>query len=62
MIEEAAGTSMYESKRDDTAKLIEKKDTKIKEISEVRITSTLASYRRPNFNYAFWRWILIKIL
>lgn len=35
MIEEAAGTSMYESKRDDTAKLIEKKDTKIKEISEV---------------------------
>lgn len=43
MIEEAAGTSMYESKRDDTAKLIEKKDSKINEISMVRITMNLTT-------------------
>lgn len=35
MIEEAAGTSMYETKREDTAKMMEKKDTKIQEINEV---------------------------
>lgn len=31
MIEEAAGTSMYETKREATTKLIEKKDAKVKE-------------------------------
>lgn len=36
MVEEAAGTSMYESKRDHTNKLIEKKDFKLKEIDTVR--------------------------
>lgn len=35
MIEEAAGTSMYESKREQTNKLIEKKDSKLKEIEAV---------------------------
>lgn len=35
MVEEAAGTSMYESKRDHTNKLIEKKDFKLKEIDTV---------------------------
>lgn len=37
MIEEAAGTSMYETKRDETQKLIEKKDSKLKEIDAVSI-------------------------
>lgn len=33
MIEEAAGTSMYETKREETNRMIEKKDGKIKEIN-----------------------------
>lgn len=35
MIEEAAGTSMYESKRDETNKLLERKDGKMNEISSL---------------------------
>lgn len=35
MIEEAAGTSMYESKRDETNKVIAKKDSKLSEIDTV---------------------------
>lgn len=35
MVEEAAGTSMYESKRDQTNKLIEKKDAKLNEMDAV---------------------------
>lgn len=37
MVEEAAGTSMYESKRDQTNKLIEKKDAKLSEMDAVSI-------------------------
>lgn len=36
MIEEAAGTKMYESKKISSLKLIEKKDSKLKEINEVK--------------------------
>lgn len=39
MIEEAAGTSMYETKREDTAKLMATKDGKINEINHVSKTS-----------------------
>lgn len=35
MIEEAAGTSMYEHKRDQTNKVIERKDAKLREIEAV---------------------------
>lgn len=38
MIEEAAGTSMYEKKRDQTNQLIEKKDSKLNEIDSVSCT------------------------
>ena len=35
MIEEAAGTRMYESKKQTAQKTIEKKDAKLKEINDV---------------------------
>lgn len=35
MIEEAAGTSMYEAKREVSMKMIEKKDTKLLELNNV---------------------------
>ena len=37
MIEEAAGTRMYESKKLSAQKTIEKKESKLKEIETVRI-------------------------
>ena len=36
MLEEAAGTRMYESKKSSAQKTIEKKDNKLKEIEVVR--------------------------
>ena len=39
MIEEAAGTRMYESKRASAQKTIEKKDNKLKEIEVVSVVS-----------------------
>lgn len=35
MVEEAAGTKMYESKKNNAVKLIEKKDSKLSEIIDV---------------------------
>ena len=35
MIEEAAGTRMYENKKEASLKTIEKKDSKLKEINDV---------------------------
>lgn len=35
MIEEAAGTRMYENKKTDAQRLIEKKDGRMREIKEV---------------------------
>lgn len=35
MIEEAAGTSLYEKKREQTTAVIEKKDSKLKEMDAV---------------------------
>lgn len=40
MIEEASGTSLYETKREQTTKVIEKKDSKLKEMESVRIHHT----------------------
>lgn len=39
MIEEAAGTRMYENKKEAALKTIEKKDSKLKEINDVWISS-----------------------
>jgi structural maintenance of chromosome 2 len=36
MLEEAAGTRMYETKRTNALKTLEKKDTKVAEINKVR--------------------------
>lgn len=41
MIEEAAGTRMYESKRSSAQKTIEKKDNKLKEIEVVSKTAVV---------------------
>jgi len=38
MIEEAAGTRLYESKKEAAQKTIQKKDMKLKEIDTVRTT------------------------
>lgn len=43
MVEEAAGTSMYESKRDQTNKLIEKKDAKLNEMDAVSVKKIILS-------------------
>ena len=40
MIEEAAGTRMYESKRTAAQRTIEKKDSKLREIDTVRTHSS----------------------
>ncbi len=40
MIEEAAGTRMYESKRASAQRTIEKKDSKLKEIEVVSYSNT----------------------
>merc|ERR1711872_118492 len=48
MIEEAAGTRMYESKKQLAEKIIEKKDTKLREINNIleeEINPTLAKLR-----------------
>lgn len=44
MIEEASGTSLYETKREQTTKVIEKKDSKLKEmesVSEAKFSGTV---------------------
>jgi len=41
MIEEAAGTRLYESKKEAAQKTIEKKDAKLKEIDSVIFFSSL---------------------
>lgn len=46
MVEEAAGTSMYESKRDQTNKLIEKKDAKLNEMDAVSNTINIQFYHK----------------
>lgn len=55
MVEEAAGTSMYESKRDQTNKLIEKKDAKLSEMDAV-------SEKFTNKIKSSGRWLIVEIL
>ena len=43
MIEEAAGTKMYESKKQQAQKTIEKKDAKLKEINDVCLLSAFVN-------------------
>lgn len=43
MIEEAAGTSMFEDKKDKAVKTMAKKEKRLDEIQEVRLFSVLAS-------------------
>jgi len=43
MIEEAAGTRLYESKKEAAQKTIEKKDAKLKEIDSVMLSTVFCS-------------------
>merc|ERR1712088_500379 len=54
MIEEAAGTMMYESKKQQAQKTIEKKDQKLREINDIlneEITPTLAKLKEERSTY-----------
>lgn len=45
MVEEAAGTRMYEAKKQAAQKTIEKKDAKLRELNDVRfLTYSLNNY------------------
>lgn len=46
MLEEAAGTRMYESKRAAAQKTIEKKDSKLKEIDAVSVQKNFSTMQR----------------
>lgn len=57
MIEEAAGTRMYEMKKLAAQKTIEKKQTKVDEINKIlaeEITPTLEKLRKERANYQQW--------
>lgn len=55
MIEEAAGTKLYESKRESAKRTIEKKDAKLQEMDSVRSSGNKSSNNsidfRMNINY-----------
>lgn len=57
MIEEAAGTRMFEMKKQSALKTIAKKDTKVAEIQKVlmeEITPTLENLRKERTHYMTW--------
>jgi structural maintenance of chromosome 2 len=57
MIEEAAGTRMFEMKKQSALKTIQKKDKKVEEITKVlneEITPTLDNLRRERTEYTKW--------
>merc|ERR1719420_2489325 len=57
MLEETAGTKMYETKKQQSEKLIEKKDLKVKEISDIlqkEIQPTLEKLATERQNYLKW--------
>jgi len=58
MIEEAAGTRLYESKKEAAQKTIEKKDAKLKEIDSV-ICSVVCSVL-ADLEMAFSKWIILR--
>ena len=53
MIEEAAGTRMYEAKKIQAVKTIEKKEEKVKEINDIlsEVTHTLNKLREKRTRY-----------
>lgn len=53
MIEEAAGTSLYEKKREQTTQIIEKKDTKLKEMDCVSIECGRLAFLKQHFSFSF---------
>merc|ERR1719426_275716 len=57
MLEETAGTKMYETKKQQSEKLIEKKELKVKEISDIlqkEIQPTLEKLATERQNYLKW--------
>ena len=48
MIEEAAGTRMYENKKQGAQKTIEKKDSKLKEMNDVSTHKYKYTYKNEN--------------
>lgn len=48
MVEEAAGTKMYESNKNNAVKLIEKKEKKLAEIDEVTYWGYISSHIEPS--------------
>jgi len=57
MIEEAAGTRMYENKKAGALKTLEKKQGRVDEINRIlseEITPTLEKLQRERANYMFW--------
>ncbi|XP_019642179.1 PREDICTED: structural maintenance of chromosomes protein 2-like [Branchiostoma belcheri] len=64
MIEEAAGTRMYESKKQSAQKTIEKKDAKLNEINtilEEEISPTLTRLKEERSNYLEYQKVLREI-
>ena len=51
MIEEAAGTRLYETKKEAAQKTIEKKDAKLREIDTVNISKLCTSNISSKVNY-----------
>jgi structural maintenance of chromosome 2 len=61
MIEEAAGTRMFEMKKQSALKTIAKKEKKVEEISKVlaeEITPTLENLREERSHYMKWTGVL----
>ena len=54
MIEEAAGTRLYETKREAAQKTIEKKDTKLREIDTVSFCSVIFIFSLLFFFLLLW--------
>jgi hypothetical protein len=52
MIEEAAGTRMYESKKQSAMRTIEKKDSKLQEIETVRHITIMYVYNECYLQYS----------
>ena len=53
MIEEAAGTRLYESKKESAQKTIEKKDAKLKEIDTVSANLWVVTRNRHHHGIAY---------
>ena len=64
MIEEAAGTRLYESKKENAQRTIEKKDAKLNEIDSIlreEITPTLAKLKEERASYLEYQKIMREL-